>query len=86
MATLLCSVPAGLIGLPLAAGGAPLNLVPPPRVPAGGILLNGPAATAPFVVSGVDGNAWALFSASADYQQYVTSQSPGAPPPLVQIG
>jgi hypothetical protein len=74
----LCTVPQGLLGLPLGPGGALINLLPPSsQAPVNGILLNNfaPNNNGGFQVN-VDASAYAAFLTTA-LGKSLTNTPPG---------
>jgi hypothetical protein len=86
-----CTVPQGLLGLPLGAGGKLIDLLPPSSldVPSGGsnsgIMLNNflPANISGFQVS-VDGTAWAAFLNTPN-GKFLTAANPSPVAPLIAM-
>jgi hypothetical protein len=78
----LCTVPQGLLGLPLGQGGALINMLPPSSldVPSNGILLNNLAFDNVGFLVTVDATAWANFLNTSLGKTMTTN---GPPPNLI---
>jgi hypothetical protein len=80
----LCTVPQGLLGLPLGPNGSLINMIPPSSldVPSNGVLLNSLALDNVGFAVTVDGTAWNTFVSSALGK--VLTQN-GTPPALIAM-